>query len=506
MALPAVVLLAASAAMAAETPVPPAPDTPVLKHSDVAFMYASTPEAYTAYGATFVAWGGAETAEKVKRHHDLGIRCTGSMWCLTAGAKALYEDEKLRDAVAKDIEGKPIAVPWLFDHTYKDMKTYFGCTNHPVFRAYSEKKVREAMAGGADGLHVDDHLGVAQAATAFGGGLCDSCVAAFREYLKKQATPEQLAKAGVADIEKLDYRDLIRKHAATRDEYMKVRRKIPLTDLFDRFHLEAAAEFVGHLRDVGAQAAGHPILLSANAWLVEERHRYVSKYLTHVVCEAEFRAEKGTADLSRVLPDFEQGRALGKPIVVTGSGWDFAYVKANKAEDLVRFWIALTYAHGQWFMAPHPKKQWCFTSQLGTHWYEAPVEAYAPLYQFIRKNAEWFDGFEAADVGALTVPPKVLCVARRKSGNWPIVLHVINRDYDAEAKRMRPMKNVSLMGLSTLGGRARLLSYDAEPQDLKTWTEGGATEIKLPELRLWSLVVIENAPGSPRRVFDKLGG
>ena len=88
------------------------------------------------------------------------------MWCLTAGAKALYEDEKLRDAVAKDIEGKPVAVPWLFDHTYKDMKSYFGCTNHPAFRAHSERKVREAMAGGADGLHIDDHLGVAQAATA----------------------------------------------------------------------------------------------------------------------------------------------------------------------------------------------------------------------------------------------------------------------------------------------------------------------------------------------------
>jgi len=111
MVLPAVVLLAASAAMAAETPAPPAPDTPVLKHSDVAFMYASTPEAYTAYGATFVAWGGAETAEKVKRHHDLGIRCTGSMWCLTAGAKALYEDEKLRDAVAKDVGNVALGRP-----------------------------------------------------------------------------------------------------------------------------------------------------------------------------------------------------------------------------------------------------------------------------------------------------------------------------------------------------------------------------------------------------------
>jgi len=92
-----------------------------------------------------------------------------------------------------------------------------------------------------------------------------------------------------------------------------------------------------------------------------------------------------------------------------------------------------------------------------------------------------------------------VCVARRKGASGPIVLHLVNRDYDAEAKRMRPMKNVSLMGHSTLGGRARLLAYDAEPQGLKSWTEGGATQITVPELRLWSLVVIENAP-------SKLGG
>ena len=39
------------------------PREPVLRRSEVAFMYASTPEAYRAYGATFVAWGGAETPE-----------------------------------------------------------------------------------------------------------------------------------------------------------------------------------------------------------------------------------------------------------------------------------------------------------------------------------------------------------------------------------------------------------------------------------------------------------
>ena len=466
----------------------------VLKHSDVAFMYASDAEAYKAYGATFVAWGGADTAESVKMHHDLGVRCTGSMWCLTAGAQRLYEDEALRDAVARDIEGKPVEVPWLFDHTYKDMKSYFGCTNHPAFRALNRAEVRRVMSGGADGLHVDDHLGVAQAATAFGGGLCDYCIAGFRAYLKEHTTPEQLQAAGVTDLAAFDYRDLIRKYATTRAEYLKVRSKIPLRDLFDRFHLEAAAENVRELREVAAQAAGHPVLLSANAWVGDARHAHVAKYLTHIVCETEFNAPQGTARIEGALGAFEAARRLGKPVAATASGWDWACVKATGAEDLVRFWVAVTYAHGQRFMVPHPKKQWCFTKELGTHWYAAPVEAYAPLYRFIRANAEWFDGFEPADLGAITTPETVLCTARRKGDQGPIVLHLVNRDWDAQAKRVRPAKDVSIMGFSTLagkGGRVRLLTYDAQAQTVETWTEGGATQIKVPELRLWTLVVIE---------------
>lgn len=487
----------AAGEMKTASPAPAATPTPVLKHSDVAFMGAADGAAYKAYGATFVAWGGADTAEKVKRHHDLGIRCTGSMWCLTAGAENLYKDAALRDAVAKDIEGKPIEVPWLFDHVYQGQKTWFGCTNHPAFRAHCEREVRRVMAGGADGLHVDDHLGVAQAATGFGGGLCDYCIAAFREYLKKNATPDQLAKAGVTDIDKFDYRDLIRKHATTRQEYLKVRYQIPLRDLFDRFHLEAAADFVRHLGEVAAQTTGRPVLLSANAWLVDQRHRTVAKYVTHIVCEAEFHADRGTTDLTRAIPNFEQGQALGKPVLVTASGGDFAYVKVNKTEDLVRFWIAVTYAHGQWFMAPHPKKQWCFTKELGTHWYEAPAEAYAPVYQFIRKNAEWFDGFEAVkDSGALAKDaPNVFVLPRRKSAAGPLVVHVVNRDYDAAARTMRPAKGLRVEMpaalLAGLAGRVKVLTYEAEPQTVAVKTEGGRATIILPDVRLWSVLVIE---------------
>jgi hypothetical protein len=470
---------------------------PVLKHSDVLFMYAADDASYKAYGVNFVAWGGAENAERVKRHHDLGIRCTGSMWCLTAGAKALYDAPKLLEATARDIEGNPIEVPWLFDHRYKDMKTYFGCTNHPAFREHCREEARKAMSGGADGLHVDDHLGVAQSATAFGGGLCDSCIAAFREYLKKNATAEQLTKAGVTDLAKFDYRDLIRKYAKTREEYRKAQYSIPLMDLFVKFQLEAAADFVNELRGVGEKAAGHPILLSANAWVGDSRHRVVVKYLTHIVCETEFHAPNGTDKIDGAIETFRITRDLGKPLAATASGWDWSFVKANGAVELARFWIALTYAHGQCFMAPHPKRQWCFNDKEGTTWYAAPVEEFAPMYQFIRTNAQWFDGFEEVKLEGLKAPKGVIVVARRKDEKGPVVLHVINRDYDAAVKRMRAASSVKIEVpaalLKGLKGKARRLSYDSgpEPEDVPLRVEAPAATLELARLTLWSVIVVE---------------
>jgi hypothetical protein len=64
-----------------------------LDHDDVVFMY--TPkdaEPLIEYRASFIAWGGAHKAAKVKELHELGIHCTGTMWCLTAGAETIHEN------------------------------------------------------------------------------------------------------------------------------------------------------------------------------------------------------------------------------------------------------------------------------------------------------------------------------------------------------------------------------------------------------------------------------
>ncbi len=468
---------------------------PVLRHSEVVFMYSADNEAYRAYNATFVAWGGADRPEQVKRHHDLGIRCTGSMWCLTPGAENVHKNPALRNACAVDIEGKPVEVPWLFDHTYEGTKTYFGCTNHPEFQSLCRQRVRGAMAGKADGLHVDDHLGTAGAAWWQGGGFCDYCMTAFRRYLKTNATAEQLAAASIKDIETFDYRTLVRKYAQNRAEYKKVQRRIPLMDLFLDFQATAAAEHTRQLGLLAAEVTGRPTLLSANACIPNKAHEYVLENLTHIVCEVNQNAAAGADKPGHTIEAYALATKAGKPLAATASGWDWAFVKKNDSRDLVRSWIALAYAHGQRFMVPHPKRQWCFNNELGTHWYAAPVEAFAPMYRFIRARAQYFDGFEAVDFKSRSVPDKVLCTARRNPKSGQVVLHVLNRDYDKEHRRFTALSKVKIrfdgMALDKSVEQATVLSYDADPQTIPVTRQENSVEVVLPRLTIWSLVLFE---------------
>ena len=468
---------------------------PLLGRSEVVFMYSADNEAYRAYNATFVAWGGADRPEQVKRHHDLGIRCTGSMWCLTPGAENVHKNPGLRNACAVDIEGKPVEVPWLFDHTYEGTKTYFGCTNHPEFQSLCRQRVRGAMAGKADGLHVDDHLGTAGAAWWQGGGFCDYCMKAFRRYLKTNATAEQLAAASVRDIETFDYRTLVRKYARSRAEYKKVQRRIPLMDLFLDFQATAAAEHTRQLGLLAAEVAGRPTLLSANACIPNKAHEYVLKNLTHIVCEVSQNAAAGTDKPGHAIEAYALATKVGKPLAATASGWDWAFVKKNDCRDLVRSWIALAYAHGQRFMVPHPKRQWCFNNELGTHWYAAPIEAFAPMYRFIRARAEYFDDFEAVKLKSCSIPENVLCTARRNPKSRQVVLHVLNRDYDKENKRFTPLPDVRIRfdrpAPDKSVTQATVLSYDAAPQTIPLSRQQSSIQVVLPRLTIWSLVVFQ---------------
>ncbi len=472
--------------------------SPVLKHSEVVFMYGSDAKTYRDYGATFLGWGHAYNAASVEKHHQMGIRCTATIWCLTAGAKLIHDDPALADAVARDIEGHPVLVPWLFDNVYEGTRAYFGCTNHPAFRALNRKLARDAMTGGADGLHIDDPRGVAAAWALAGGGFCDHCMTAFREWLRSNASETELREAGVTDLDTFDYRDLVRRHAATREEYLAVREQIPLNALFGRFHDEAAADNVAGIAREATEAAGRKILISANAYRVEPAYDRIVKLdaITHVICEVPHHADHGTEKIEDALEAYQRAEKLGKPVATTGSGHDWAWVKAHASVNLVKIWVALAYAHGQRFMAP--ARQWCFTTFLGTHWYQAPADEFSPIYQWIRAEAQYFDGFEAMDDSAIECPPKVLCRARRNA-QGQIVLHVINTDYVPRDDAVKAIDILRRPERTTIsfpsawahqGGEAKVLSYNARPHLLPLGGNKDRTTFSLADLHVWTMIVL----------------
>lgn len=493
-----------------------------LEHDDIVFMYAAKdPAVYAEYGATVVAWGGAHTQERVQRYADLNIHATGTMWCLTAGAETLHKNADLREATARDIEGKPIIIPWRIDDTYEGTPAWWGCTNHPTFRAHVRKKVCEAMSGGARGLHVDDHLGTAHPANSDGGCFCDYCMALFREYLQTHSSPELLAEAGVESFDAFDYRDVVRRYATTRERYLDVQHDIPLHQLYVDFQLQRAAENTRQLGTLAAEIVGRPITLSANTCLPNLVHTVVTPHLTYLVGEVAQHASEGTRRLLDAVRAYRMAEAIGKPIAATAMGWDWAYVKENGCEQLVCLWIALSYACGQRLMAPH--RMWCFTPEKGTHWYDGPTETYAPLYRFVHKYPDLFrdcttvgplipptdipvrfdtfaqrealqSALDAGDPHPLNAGENVWLFPRQRA-DGAVVVHVINLAYDSASDTIAPQDNVEITLDKVLVGRdvaeATVYAYDDEPQSVAVQSTAETVTLTLPQLRLWTTVLMK---------------
>jgi len=359
---------------------------PVLKRSDVVFMYQASRQTYQDYGATVLAWGGRPT-EKSLREAD-GLKFFGSVGMVTEFSR-YYErfPDGYEQGLCRNLDGQPFKVPWLTDHQHKGIPFWWCCTRQPLFRQYIEERVVDTVKAGAHGVHIDDHLGTAGGLFA-GGCFCDRCVAEFRDYLA--ALPqEELAKLGVKTPASFNVREVFR---AWRDE--KPGRKVEQHPLFGHFRvyqLRGAAQFMTELRALAARTAGRPVPMGANACLLWGPH--LNDYQSLDLFSAEIQHHAETRRLSDdPLAAYRLADALGRPLAATASGHDWAFIKEQNLPGLVQGWIALGYAAGHSLMAPN--RQWCYTSEKGTHWYEGPKEKFAPLYQFVRQHAELFDGYE----------------------------------------------------------------------------------------------------------------
>ena len=486
-------------------------------------MYpAADPAVYAEYGCTVLAWGGAATGATVRQLSAMGVHPTASIWCLTAGVDRLIADADLRDAVARDIDGRPIPVWWLFDQARDGTPAWFGCTNHPAFRAHCRQRVAEEMRGGAAGLHVDDHLGTAHSVAFLNGCFCDHCMAAFRQWLERHGTPAAMATAGVTRWSDLDYRALVRTVAPDDAAYRANMASVPLRAEFLDCQLQLAAEHVRQLGALAAEIVQRPITLSANTALPELPHLVVTPHLTHLVGEVPHHAEQGTTGLADAVYAYRMADTIGKPLAATARGQDWAFVKANGSVNLVKIWIALGQCAGHRLMAPH--RQWCFTLDRGSDWYAGPDEAYAPLYRFVRRHPDLFRG--TTTQGPLAPPvdvPRTFATAAdraaldralaegnptplragnawvfpRRCPDGSLVVHLLNLDYAPAGDRVVPLADLIVTVPRGDGTpdveTATLYAYDAEPASVVVRRSDGMFALTVPELRIWAVVHLAGA-------------
>ncbi len=370
---------------------------PALKKSDVVFMSRADTSVYREYGATFLGWGGyprseAEIDSFVQRVQDTqtaGVRYAAGIGWLTQAAAYMDFAEDFLDAVCVNLEGERITVPWLWDHSHKGHPFYLFLDVHPSFQAFLERNTRWALRAKPDAFHMDDLLGSAAigAANSKGGTFNREYITGFREFMKESVPRDSLNVYGIKNIDAFDYAEFLR-HRSDR----------ALIDYYNRYTLKSTIGVVEKIRDIMNEELGYAIPLSGNAAYSDWRHLPFAPYLDYLSCEVHEHAGDGLTGTP--LLDYKIAEAFNKPIAATGFGRDWAFVKEHDVPGLVRGWIAQGYAFGQNYMAPN--RQWCYTNELGTHWYYGRIEDYAPVYRFIRANAHLFDDYVPfEDVGIL---------------------------------------------------------------------------------------------------------
>jgi hypothetical protein len=385
-----------------------------LKASDVVALFPMDAEHHKAYGLTVVGWGHDPAWSSRSRDLDqlknlidssraMGTRIfSANVELSSATAWVLADDPDLKEAVLRDVNGEPIVVPWFKPWAYEGIEMYWGCINNPVYRKNVRERVRTGFEAGADALHFDMPCGSAR--FSLGGCFCDFCIEGFREYLNSAFTEEELRSRGIGNVEDFNYPDLVRSFASSREAFIRAYDEggiIPLIEEYETYQRMEAAGLITEMRDLARELGGPETPTSVNAWGFTPQLLACSQFADFFVAEV-YHGE-GTPRARPSVPfAYKLADALGKNLAASGDGADWRYIQVNSAEGLARMWIALSYAMGHHFMVPY--RQWVFLEgiQMKGNNYTGPIEEYAPLYRFVRQNADLFDEYETVEqVGLL---------------------------------------------------------------------------------------------------------
>jgi hypothetical protein len=412
------------------------------------------------------------------------------------GAKATYTVGR-----AEDIQGRPMRASW------QNWNAPWGCYSNPDFFRVMEQDVTFAIDSGATYMHIDDpdtrqmlKWGGDPQDSETRGCFCAHCLERFRVHLGGLSMDE-LQALGVSDPATFDYRKFIRDG----------RRQAGLRKRYEECFARTVRMFLENLRRSADHKAGRRFPFACNNGSYTQWAPPIDVF------------DFAVGELSHYDPP-SPASLWKKALTITRLNKAQVWTLRETEVGEIRRVLCLAYCLGQNFVAP-----WDVWLKGSDRFYGDPRD-YREYFAFVRANAAWLDGYEyAAAIGPGIRdgwygerPPILLegneaaCAFVRAvpgGGSKPVVVHLFDSGKVAQPFRLTldharffPGKQLacSLLTPVQLGdadhARAEAtkdFSSFTRRVKLTGETKGTNTQIEIPALGSWAMLVVSPEPAAP---------
>jgi hypothetical protein len=442
-------------------------------------------ETAEAFHATRFDWAYILDPEFVKRAQEQGMDFFGTV---NTSGKLAQPEHPYPTGTIRDLAGEPVAAPWM--RMWKNPA--WGCVNHPAYRSGYLKRMKRYADIGADGLQMDDP-GCNWSAVQWGGCFCEHCVAGFRDYLQTALTIHEQRAIGIDEIDRFDYRTWLKSRGGPIGDAYGKWQGTKLKTFFVEFQKVSVARFYEQMRAQLNEHAGRYVPMSSNNY--GGRWSFPYHLFDYGVAELNERA----ANPEGIHKGLADARELGKAQVFTFVSEDVAHTRRV---------IAQCYGCGGHLIVPWDV--YLRSTPEGSDRYFGKADDFADLYAFVRQHKQLFDGYELAYAAGggisptqhVNAPPielngndQLCAVVRARPGNAdaPVVVHLIDwSEHPAPGKVMiRPSAFFA-------DGHAQATVWlpGSDKPAAKVDLSNNVSEVAIPALQPWSMIVISRAEGS----------
>ncbi len=458
---------------------------------------------------------------KIKEIKDLGVLFSGA----TSGS-TMHTNLPRKSLEMKMLDGSTPVPPWMAKW---DNPQIFGCQNNPGYMEAHLQYCMDLIDMGVDLIHRDEAHYPIYKGTKIASCFCDYCISAFSGYLKKNYTAAQL---GIDNLDNFNYKAYLTSKNVDPKAVTETEWGTPLFDIFIKFQANSSKEFHSFIGNELDKYAGRHITRSTNnggKWT--EPHNVFEYGLSETV----FRDTNPLVLYSLLKNTRENGKyiVLNKPKTIPSSWTN------TETVNLIRKAAATTTAGGGSPRVPVDVFDQFPDGSSAPRYFGLPSE-YADIYGFIRGIPEYLDGFEDAAVyiknfkddryknnfpfEITDTSRNIAAIARCIPGNpdSPVVVHLIDWDskgeftirlrndsffprhkihvkmltpakYDEKKNMEAEEKAMKMLPAGDKRGPEQAPAYKelVNSMDPEVKRRGNWTEIKIPVLEPWGILVVE---------------